>query len=59
MKLQLLGIAFILFGIAWLMYFGMYGNIEVYARIRDWGGVLILPVGLIITIIGTVKRGKE
>ena len=56
MKIQLLGIAVILFGLVWHITLSgiTLGNTDIHGL-----GVLISCVGLAITIIGTFKKDKK
>jgi hypothetical protein len=55
-KIQILGIAVILFGLVWYITLSgiSFGNTDVHGL-----GTLISCLGLVITIIGTFKQEKK
>jgi len=57
MKIQLLGIAIILFGIAWYMMLSYMGQLNESAI--STSGLIISAVGLFVTAIGLFKRDTQ
>ena len=56
MKIQLLGIAFILSGISWLLLWAQYADTR---GSGSWGLVIMSTVGFVLTVFGTIKRDKK